>query len=362
MEHRNRSGSVKRGRSKKRPKKPPLYKKWWFWLIAVLALLLVVLTIVLIKQSNKPKYANADAVVQTFKKDDLAVHGSRKMVAKDFGYAPKATSSAEIFWVDKNHLGSKNHIRVFKLSTRKDFNDLRNYYQRLGKSSALLTSYTAGNTKELILLQGSSEIKHSTFQKYERAINSDIHSSASDSNYQEKQSSSSSIKASSSSRAASSSSSSSSVANTPASNDTSHADNQATQKPTASFSGDQLTTDIGIFKITASKVLNGIDEDKVLAVEFDFTNTTNEEQEPEFDHYATAFQTTDTQNKELNSGSVDVENNPEETREDVMYDKVLPGKTIQGVEIWQLENTNPVTIKMSDTDSHDIGTKVINVQ
>ncbi|WP_164505809.1 DUF5067 domain-containing protein [Companilactobacillus zhongbaensis] len=55
-------------------------------------------------------------------------------------------------------------------------------------------------------------------------------------------------------------------------------------------------------------------------------------------------------------------NSPLQTQEDAMNDKLLPKKTTQGVVLFELENTNKVTVKFSNSDFKDIGSKTYSVQ
>lgn len=45
-----------------------------------------------------------------------------------------------------------------------------------------------------------------------------------------------------------------------------------------------------------------------------------------------------------------------------MNDKLLPKKTTQGVVLFELENTNKVTVKFSNSDFKDIVSKTYSVQ
>lgn len=55
-------------------------------------------------------------------------------------------------------------------------------------------------------------------------------------------------------------------------------------------------------------------------------------------------------------------NSPLQTQEDAMNDKLLPKKTTQGVVLFELENTNKVTVKFSNSDFKDIVSKTYSVQ
>lgn len=50
-------------------------------------------------------------------------------------------------------------------------------------------------------------------------------------------------------------------------------------------------------------------------------------------------------------------NSPEQAREDVMHDDVLPGKSIQGVSIYELVNTTPVELEFLNASFDKIGSK-----
>lgn len=133
-----------------------------------------------------------------------------------------------------------------------------------------------------------------------------------------------------------------------------------------SFDGTTYTTAKGKYKITAVKKMPSSEDGKnVIAFEFDYTNTSKKEHDlltdDSFYEFVHATQKTDTSNKNLNPGSIGLDDNAnslEQAREDVMNsDSVLPGKTVQGVAAFSLVNDNPVKLKFDDASYTTIATK-----
>lgn len=121
------------------------------------------------------------------------------------------------------------------------------------------------------------------------------------------------------------------------------------------------------YKFTKSEIMDSVTDGKqVLVLYTDVTNNSKKEQDPSNIYMVVhAYQKTDTANKQLDPGIVALDenaNSPLQTQEDAMNDKLLPKKTTQGVVLFELENTNKVTVKFSNSDFKDIGSKTYSVQ
>jgi hypothetical protein len=117
--------------------------------------------------------------------------------------------------------------------------------------------------------------------------------------------------------------------------------------------------------------MNGVDNGKkVIVLEMDITNNTKKEINLSSDEnayeYIHAYQKTETSKKNLAPGTLgsdDNGNSPEQSREDTMNsDSLLPGKTVQGVVMFDLVNNSKVSITFDNADFDTIATKEYKVQ
>lgn len=132
------------------------------------------------------------------------------------------------------------------------------------------------------------------------------------------------------------------------------------------FKDDIFSAGILTYKITKTEVRDATSEGKkALVVYTDVTNNSDKEQKPSNVYMVLhAYQKTDTSNKQLNPGAVALDDNaknPLQVEEDALNDSLLPGKTVNAVIIFTLENENQVTLKFDDADFNNIGEKTINV-
>lgn len=118
---------------------------------------------------------------------------------------------------------------------------------------------------------------------------------------------------------------------------------------------------------TKSEVRDGYDDGtKVLCVYVTILNNSKDEMDPSnFDMVLTAKQKTDTSNVTLDPGTLKTDangNDPLQALEDNYNNSLLPGKTIQAVLLYKLQNTNPVSLEMTNETMDVIGTKTFSVK
>lgn len=106
---------------------------------------------------------------------------------------------------------------------------------------------------------------------------------------------------------------------------------------------------------------------KNLVMTFDVTNISDKEEHPNIDFYmyVHAEQKSDTSVIKLNPGVAKRDSqgdSPYKAQEDVMNNALIPGKTAQGIAIFQLKNNNAITITFANSSFKKIGTKTFNVQ
>ena len=116
------------------------------------------------------------------------------------------------------------------------------------------------------------------------------------------------------------------------------------------------------YKFTGWDVMNSFNGDKkVLVLYCDVTNNSTKEMIPSNVYMVVdAFQKNEASNMRLNSGMVECDengNDPLQQYEDAMSNKLLPGKTVKGVMLFELNNDNPVRVEFSNSESEIIGIK-----
>ncbi|MDW8564668.1 hypothetical protein [Staphylococcus shinii] len=102
-------------------------------------------------------------IAKGFKNAELNVSNEKEMTTKDYGAAPMKAKKALIFEVDNNQ-----NARIFQFENTNDLQSTKEYYDDLGKESAMLYSHTY--SKGLFLLQMNGEIEESTFDAYKKAM------------------------------------------------------------------------------------------------------------------------------------------------------------------------------------------------
>ena len=119
--------------------------------------------------------------------------------------------------------------------------------------------------------------------------------------------------------------------------------------------------------LTKSEVRDGAEPGtKVLVIYNTILNNSKKEQDPSnFYMVVHAKQKNANSNVNLTPGilkSDDNGNTPLQTESDNLNNSLLPGKTVDTVLIFKLENMNKVTLEFSNADSHVIGNKTYDVQ
>lgn len=125
----------------------------------LLALLVLVLLTACAKQ------VTGDDVVASFKAAGLEAESTRPMTKDDYGPAPYVCTGTR-FYVPS--IGADNGGRIFVCDSTEDRDSLANYYNELGKSSALFFSWVF--IKDNVLVQINGDLPEETARKYEAAI------------------------------------------------------------------------------------------------------------------------------------------------------------------------------------------------
>lgn len=106
-----------------------------------------------------------DDVVTAFKNAGLEAEGAYAMTKDDYGFGPYVCTGTR-FLIPS--IGADNGGRVFICDNTEDLELLKNYYDELGRSSALFFSWTF--VKGNVLVQINGDLPEDKARQYEAAI------------------------------------------------------------------------------------------------------------------------------------------------------------------------------------------------
>lgn len=107
-----------------------------------------------------------DSIVAAFKAAGLEAETPTAMVASDYGAAPFVATGVR-FLIPS--IGADSGGRAF-VGTKDEITQLRNYYEALGKQSALLFSWVFVTPDGKALVQINGELPEDQAKKYEEAL------------------------------------------------------------------------------------------------------------------------------------------------------------------------------------------------
>lgn len=126
-------------------------------------ILAIVCLVVLSACGNK---VEIEDFTKGFKDAGLNVNSEKEMTREDYGTAPMKAEKGIIFGVEKGQDGQYMNGRLLEFKDEKDLDQTKEYYDKLGKESAILYSHTYKTEDGKYLLQMNGEIDDSTFDKY----------------------------------------------------------------------------------------------------------------------------------------------------------------------------------------------------
>ncbi|WP_241955712.1 hypothetical protein [Staphylococcus chromogenes] len=126
-------------------------------------ILAIVCLIALTACGNK---VEIEDIAKGFKDAGLNVNNEKEMTREDYGAAPMKAENGIIFGVEKGQDGQYKNGRLLEFKDEKDLDQTKEYYDKLGKESAILYSHTYKTEDGKYLLQMNGEIDDSTFDKY----------------------------------------------------------------------------------------------------------------------------------------------------------------------------------------------------
>lgn len=130
-------------------------------------ILAIVCLVVLLACGNKVEIKD---FTKGFKDAGLNVNNEKEMTREDYGAAPMKAEKGIIFGVKKGEDGQYMNGRLLEFKDEKDLDQTKEYYDKLGKESAILYSHTYKTEDGKYLLQMNGEIDDSMFNKYKETM------------------------------------------------------------------------------------------------------------------------------------------------------------------------------------------------
>lgn len=125
--------------------------------------------------SSESATANLDDIIEAFTQQSLVVYNPRDMTKDDFGIAPMSATSAKIFsLVETDNEDDQRNARLLTFDNLDDLKATKQYYDDLGKDSAMLFSYTAVNEDDLVLMQFNGQLSQDLVEKYAKAASLEL--------------------------------------------------------------------------------------------------------------------------------------------------------------------------------------------
>ncbi|AIQ63328.1 stress protein [Paenibacillus stellifer] len=116
--------------------------------------------------NNSASSVSLDDVIAKFKAAGLEAENATDITNKTMGMAPMKFEEGKRILVPS--LGEDAGGRVFVFKKTSDLEELKSYYDELGKSSAMLFSHTY--VKGNVLLQMSGDMEQEQFDKYKKVM------------------------------------------------------------------------------------------------------------------------------------------------------------------------------------------------
>ncbi|MFO1443661.1 membrane lipoprotein lipid attachment site-containing protein [Bacillus sp. Bva_UNVM-123] len=105
-------------------------------------------------------------VIEAFKEAGLEAEEPKQMTKDDYGMAPMKAKDAQI--VKLPSLCDDCNARVFNYEKEKDLDQMKAYYDELGKESAMLFSWTIKHKNILVQLNG--DLPEDEYNKYKEVL------------------------------------------------------------------------------------------------------------------------------------------------------------------------------------------------
>lgn len=109
------------------------------------------------------KNITVDDVVKTFQDSGLKAEDPKEMTKDDYGMGPMKAEEGRIV-----KIGDDMNARVFSYKNEADLDQMKAYYDELGKESAMLFSWTIKQKNILVQLNG--DLPEEEYNKYKKAL------------------------------------------------------------------------------------------------------------------------------------------------------------------------------------------------
>ncbi len=125
--------------------------------------------------SSESAATDLDDIIETFTQQSLVVYNPRDMTKEDFGIAPMSATSAKIFsLVETDNENDQRNARLLTFDNLDDLKATKQYYDDLGKDSAMLFSYTAVDEDNLVLMQFNGQLSKDLVAQYTDAASLEL--------------------------------------------------------------------------------------------------------------------------------------------------------------------------------------------
>lgn len=125
--------------------------------------------------SSESVATNLDDIIETFTQQSLVVYNPRDMTKEDFGIAPMSATKAKIFsLIETDNEDEQRNARLLTFDNLDDLKATKQYYDDLGKDSAMLFSYTAVDEDNLVLMQFNGQLSKDLVEQYADAASLEL--------------------------------------------------------------------------------------------------------------------------------------------------------------------------------------------
>lgn len=106
-----------------------------------------------------------DDVITAFQDAGLKADAAREMTKDDYGVGPMKADEGQIV-----KIGDDMNARILSYENEDDLDEMKAYYDEMGKESAMLFSWTMNH--ENILVQMNGDLPEEEYNKYKEALES----------------------------------------------------------------------------------------------------------------------------------------------------------------------------------------------
>lgn len=135
-------------------------------LIIVALFLAISLLVACSSDAGGSNALTADDALKAFEDAGLEVVNARAMTKDDYGMAPMKAKEGKMFTVPS--VCDDCNVRVMSFEKDSELKETKDFYDDLGKESAMLFSWTIGHKNILIQLNG--DMVEEDYEKYKEAL------------------------------------------------------------------------------------------------------------------------------------------------------------------------------------------------